>query len=118
MPYLSHEEYKTMGGTAEQTAFDILEMKARKKIDYYTQNRLVNVADEDINDTVKYLMYDLIKLDESVNKQNISSASNDGVSITYADNAEIRAKIEELIKFYLSDETTADGIPLLYAGVV
>ncbi|MBQ5851522.1 MAG: hypothetical protein IIW54_12055, partial [Lachnospiraceae bacterium] len=63
-------------------------------------------------------MYDLIQLDETVNKHNISSASNDGVSITYADNTEIRAKTEDLIKVYLSGETTDNETPLLYAGVV
>ena len=34
MPYLSYEEYKTMGGTAQQTAFNILEVNFLSPVSY------------------------------------------------------------------------------------
>ena len=44
--YIIYEQYKALGGTAEQSAFPLLERLARKKLDYWTQGRIAEVDDE------------------------------------------------------------------------
>lgn len=43
--------------------------------------------------------------------------SNDGVSATFRTPADSVKEINRLVVNYLDREETADGIPLLYAGV-
>ena len=45
--YITYEQYKALGGTASSSAFPRLEQMARKKLDYWTQNRITE-ADDDI----------------------------------------------------------------------
>ena len=45
--YLTFNQYQANGGKAEISAFPRLERLARKKLDYWTQNRIQN-ADCDV----------------------------------------------------------------------
>ena len=44
--YLTYEEYLSLGGTLDQTPFNLLEYNARKKIDERTFGRLVDKGQE------------------------------------------------------------------------
>lgn len=95
--YLTYEDYKTLGGTLSETAFNDYEFLAETQVDYYTFNRLKNESELTYPDRLTRCMYELIKLIES--KSNllnpsvsaetggvasaIASQSNDGVSISY-----------------------------------
>lgn len=79
--YITYEQYKALGGTAEQSAFPLLERLARKKLDYWTQGRIVEV-DDDIRLCMLLLIDAMGKIRSG--KKDVSSVSNDGVSVTYA----------------------------------
>mgnify|MGYP003291315011 CR=1 FL=1 len=85
--YLTYEEYQELGGTLEETPFDMLELEAQKNIDKYTFGRLKNL-DEQINE-VKICEYKLIELLETYNSYNtqnksVSSENTDGYSVSYS----------------------------------
>ena len=79
--YITYEQYKALGGTAEQSAFPLLERLARKKLDYWTQGRIAEV-DDDIRLCMLLLIDAMGKIKSG--KKDVSSVSNDGVSVTYA----------------------------------
>lgn len=101
--YLTYDEYKALGGTLDQTPFNLLEFEARKKIDERTQGRLKGV--ENIPQEVKICVFNLInsikKYAESETsgnneKNNIASESTDGYSVTY--NTITLDKVQEIVK--------------------
>lgn len=126
--YLTYDEYVKMGGSISREAYPRIEAKARAVLDKYTYSR---VADEaTVRESVKYCMYDLanaINADEMLGAttygREISSMSNDGVSVSFvsgsassgAKNGFVR--YASIVRVWLSDEYTSDGVPLLYAGV-
>lgn len=80
--YLTFQEYTSIGGTLNETAFTNFEYKARKEIDYYTQNRVKML--ETIPDDVKYCVFNLISIEsEFPLTDNISSFSNDGILVSF-----------------------------------
>lgn len=137
--YLTYDEYLELGGNEDldEMAFGDLEFEARSYIDWYTFNRLEK--ETEIPDKVKRCMYHIIKLIQmKLNYMNdgtedgaltgtsatqISSQSNDGVSISYnvitANEALQLAKtdIDKSIKRYLQGVTNSLGRKLLYRGV-
>ena len=122
--YLDYNTYISLGGTLEETPFNLLEYNARKKIDERTFGRLINI--ETIPEEVKICDYELINVLESYSTfktedKSIASENTDGYSITYrspgkdileACNKELDANINT----YLSN-TKIDNIPVLYRGI-
>ena len=123
--YLTLDDWDEMGGDPkiDELVYNRHEFKARKLIDRMTRGRIIN--DSPVRDTVKYCMYDLVNAmiaDETLSGasgQQVSSMSNDGVSITYATGESARASIRyaAIVRGWLSGETTDCGTPLMYAGV-
>ena len=123
--YLSYDEYQVLGGTLQETPFNILELEARKNIDKYTFGRLKNLEEQ--IDEVKICEFKLINLlDTYSNYENqnkaISSENTDGYSVSYAQASEnvSKAKLEEIrstIKTYLAECYLENGMPYLYSGV-
>lgn len=83
--YLTYEEYQSLGGTLEETPFNIAEFYSRKEIDLRTKNRLIGV--EEIPEEVKLCTYNLINLIIKYQSQNsninLSSESVGDYSVTY-----------------------------------
>lgn len=84
--YITYEEYQNLGGSVSEDAFDILERKAQRYLDYFTFNRIKYLTT--IPDEVKEVLVDFIsKLNEyaqqSVEGDTIESYSNGTESITY-----------------------------------
>ena len=102
--WLTYEEYFIHGGTASREEFPVLEMKARKLIDYRTLNR-IQTPDEDI----KLLMVELIKLQKEFDslESGVSGYGNDGVSVSYVSpdvaRKEFEAKTDALIVSVVGD---------------
>ena len=116
--YLTYDEYKDLGGLLDQTPFNLLEFEARKEVDKYTFNRLVNLETQ--NQEVKLCIYALIEQISSnkANSNGVASESTDGYSISYTsqNNAEISQKTQNTIETYLINCKLADGTPYLYRG--
>lgn len=75
MAYLTFTEYQTFGGTLPLSSFNIYEPKARRKLDYFTQNRLQTATT--IISEVKELMTEFInRLPNAPLNGNVTSYSN------------------------------------------
>ena len=61
--YLTYNEYQELGGTLDQTSFNLLEFEARQIIDKYTFGRLKELDTQ--NQEVKLCVYKLITLGNS-----------------------------------------------------
>ena len=116
--YLTYDEYKALGGLLDQTPFNLLEFEARKEIDKYTFNRLVNLETQ--KQEVKLCIYALIEQINSnkANLNGVASESTDGYSISYTsqNNAETSQKTRKTIETYLINCKLSDGTPYLYRG--
>lgn len=132
--YLSYNEYKTMGGTLDGTAFSDYLIEAEMIIDWYTFNRLH--TETEIPERVKQCVFKLIALADMKAKSfvlgrevdgtgnaSVSAQSNDGVSISYntlsASQAFelIKTESNQVIQQYLNGVTNSLGRKLLYRGV-
>ena len=118
--YLDYGSYAQMGGELEPDVYERLAAKAERLIDRATHARLK--AESTVPMSVKYCIMELIdaiQADESMGGMSagreISSMSNDGVSVSFAAMA-ASARYMEIIRGWLDGETTEAGVHLLYAG--
>ena len=118
--YLDYGDYAQMGGELEPDVYERLSAKAERLIDRATHARLK--AHATVPMSVKYCIMELInaiQADESMGGMSagreISSMSNDGVSVSFAAMA-ASARYMEIIRQWLDGETTEAGVHLLYAG--
>lgn len=87
--YLTYNEYQTLGGTLEETPFNLLEFEARKKIDERTLNRLKDIDSVEIPEEVKICDFKMINRIEEYSKaleaaaKGVSSENIDGYSVSY-----------------------------------
>jgi hypothetical protein len=85
MAYLTFAEYEALGGKITSSSFSNLERKARRKLDYFTQDRLTSLTV--ISSDIKECMADFIdKISISTENGNITSYSNGIESISYSEN--------------------------------
>jgi hypothetical protein len=85
MAYLTFLEYGNFGGTVTESTFDILEPKARRKLDYFTQNRLQTATT--IISEVKELMAEFInRMQNKPVNGNVTSYSNGIESFGFKEN--------------------------------
>lgn len=127
--YLTYDEYEDMGGSMDAALFPRFELKARKRIDAMTFGRLQ--CESDVRECVKNCMFELVQAmheDETnvgFSGREISSMSNDGISVTYASgNSQTGmqngsgARYAGIVRAWLTGETDACGNNILYAGVI
>ena len=85
MAYLLYQEYTSFGGTVSSSDFTNLELKAERKLDYFTQNRLQNATT--IISEVKECMVEFIdRMAKSAENGNVTSYSNGIESFGFAEN--------------------------------
>ena len=95
--YLTYEEYTALGGTLDQTPFNLLEFEARRQIDIRTQNRLKDIDSEEIPQEVKLCEYNLINsinefassTNGAISTGNVASETTDGYSVSYINASQI-----------------------------
>ena len=122
--YLTYDEYLAMGGVLDQTAFETLEFKARKRLDLVTSCRIRDHMEE-ISEAVKRCMFSLIRVEGSVGIEsqathNVTSFSTDGYSESYGSPisvADASVRMNDIISEMLYGELDDNGVPLLYRGV-
>lgn len=119
--YLSYAEYRQLGGNLDEMPFNVLELRARKKVDERTLGRLKTLPSQITE--VKTCIYQLIesmKRYDSQKSKNISSESTDGYSVSYGttESTEENKQYDDIIRDYLLTCKLEDGTPYLYCGVV
>lgn len=124
--YLTYQEYQDLGGTLEQTPFNLLEFEARRKIDLKTFNRIKDI--DPIPQEVKLCVYELINRIESYanannTNGNVASENIDGYSISYVTSNQISeviksksVELDDIIRTYLLNAIYNDE-HLMYCGV-
>lgn len=123
--YLTYAQYQAWGGTLDESAFNLAEIKARSRIDAMTQKRVAYM--QTVPEQVQAAMMEIISVDQtfSASAQAASpvaaSFTTDGYSESYGSAESRTAAIEKQligsILTLLDGVTDDDGVPLLYAGV-
>ena len=83
--YLTFDEYIIKGGQLDEAAFTRKEKKAEYLLDYWTFDRLKSGLGDN-EQVVKDLMYEMVET--MSDGQQVTSFSNDGVSVTLSDKTE------------------------------
>ncbi len=113
MQYLTFDDYISIGGTLAETEFNRFEFRAERLIDNATQGRLENATTTP--ESVKRCMFELVtylsKVAQNGDNSAVSSFSNDGYSVTYAEQKTATQQIHDIIYDYLADTD------LMYCGV-
>lgn len=112
--YLTHEEYKELGGKLIEKPFNLLEYKAEKKINEMTFNRFKTL--DTYPQELKLCVYELIDILNNEGNSSIASESLGNYSVSLKSNNDIEKIKENIIKQYLSN-TKIDDIYVLYRGV-
>lgn len=123
--YLTYEEYQGYGGMLSEAEFAPAEFRARKRLDYLTDNRVVNMAG--IPEAVKLAMMTIIKADGSVGADAqagaplVASFNTDGYSESYGSPGERTAALEKQlnaeVRRLLYGVRDDRGVELLYRGL-
>lgn len=122
MVYLTYEEYITIGGTLDLTAFNRNIDRACGIIDNATQNRIKGMRT--LPDKVKSLCRDILEYfasDFGSSKQ-VSNHSQSAGGVSESESFVIRSieeragEIDDMVKDYLLNEVDDHGTPLLYRG--
>ena len=122
MVYLTYEEYITIGGTLDLTAFNSSIDRACGIIDNATQSRIKGM--KTVPDKVKPLCRDILEYfasDFGSSKQ-VSNHSQSAGGVSESESFVIRSieeragEIDDMIKDYLLNEVDDHGTPLLYRG--
>ena len=111
--YLSYDEYKNYGGKLNNTDFNRFSFRAEREVDNATLNRCKEM--EKIPEEVKRCVVELVDY-ISKNAQNgsislVSGFSNDGYSVSFANNKTAEQQIYDIIYTYLA------STGLMYCGV-
>lgn len=124
--YLTYDEYKALGGSLDQTPFNLLEYEARRIIDNRTLQRLKGI--NQIPQEVKMCMFSLINTingyaNQSKTSKNISSESVGSYSVSYITGNQIQetinsknAELTDIVLTYLTG-VIVNGEHLVYLGV-
>ncbi len=86
--YMTHQQYVSHGGTAELSAFPLLERRARAKLDYWTMGRITDV-DCDIHLCMTLIINAMDDVKKHSQGGTVNSFSNDGVSVSFGAQKEI-----------------------------
>lgn len=122
MLYLTYEEYQSIGGVVDESAFKRYIFKACSIIDKETFNRVEK--ESIVPDCVKYLCRDLVEYfsNHDSTEKNISSKSESaGViseSVSYVNKSakDISEEIERTLSDYLDSSTNSNGVAWRYRG--
>lgn len=125
MQYLDYQEYVSIGGTCDATAFNRNIDRACSVIDNATHNRVECMTD--VPKQVKALCRDLVEYlaaNENVNQKDIASRSesqgpvSESISYVSKTKQEMQTDIDGLVYDYLATVTDNCGTPLLYRGAM
>lgn len=117
---MTYAEYQGMGGSAEASAFTLLEAEARARVDRCTFGRVAAEYDKSVRyaSDLKSAMFAVIEIlrDRDASGKDVSSMSNNGISVTYSQNASLESSVYNAVRLFLERHKNADGVPLCYVG--
>ena len=123
--YLTYEQYQAWGGTLDESAFNLAEIKARARIDAMTMGRVKAMAE--VPEQVQAAMIEIIAVDGTFSASAQAAApvaasfTTDGYSESYGSAESRTAAIEKQLtgsSLALLDGVLDDnGVPLTFAGV-
>ena len=125
MQYLDYQEYVSIGGVCDTTAFNRNLYRACNVIDADTRNRAE--CEETIPDYFKHLCRDMIELfatSGNVSEKDVASWSESGgpvsesVSYVSKTTADMESDIEALLSEYLDGQYTSKGVLWRYKGAM
>ena len=121
MIYLTYAEYKEIGGTLEETAFNRNIDRSCGIIDNATHNRIADM--KKVPQNVKTLCRDLLEyILENGNGKIITSKSQSAGGVSESESYatktadDIYGDIQNILYDYLGSTTDDNGTPLLYRG--
>lgn len=122
MQYLTYEEYKKIGGTLEETAFNRNITRVYGEVDNRTKCRIQ--AMESIPDGVKALCADLVEYFAAnassgaviSSKSTASGPVSESESYVVKTKDDIASEIDDMFYSYLGSLEDDNGTPLLYRG--
>lgn len=113
--YLSFNEYKAFGGELNNAEFNRFAYRAEREIDNATLDRCKSLTV--IPECVKRCVFELVTFfSENAKSGTVATMtgfSNDGYSVTYAEQKSSQEQIADIIHTYLAE----DDNNLLYCGV-
>ena len=118
--YLTQRQFENMGGAEmDDVVYNRYAAHADAVIDRMTHGRIK--SEETVRANVQYAAFVLITAmvsDGANNGREITSVSNDGVSVSYASGtaANPQQRYANIARTYLENEEI-DGVSILYAGV-
>lgn len=123
--YLTYAQYQAWGGTLDESAFNLAEIKARARVDALTMGRVARMAA--VPEQVQAAMMEIITVDGTFSASAQASApvaasfATDGYSESYGSAESRTAAIEKQltgsILTLLDGVLDDDGVPLTFAGV-
>ena len=123
--YMTYEQYQAWGGTLDEAAFNLAEIKARARIDALTQKRVAYM--QTVPEQVQAAMMEIITVDGTYSASAQAAApvaasfTTDGYSESYGSAESRTAAIEKQLTasiLTLLDGVVDDhGTPLTFAGV-
>lgn len=119
--YLTFAEYTALGGSiTDENAFNLLEYEARKEVNIYTLNRLIDL--DVIPNDVKLCVFNMINKIEEISKQkySVSSETVGSYSVSYGSIREIiksnKEQLDNIIMNYLFG-LIVDGKHVIFRGI-
>lgn len=91
--YLTYEKYKEYGGSVIEKDYAFFELQARKKLDYWTLGRIVEITD-DIELCMFLIIEQIYQIETG--EADVSSVSNDGISMSFVDAKTSEQKLQDL----------------------
>lgn len=122
MVYLTYEEYITIGGTLDLTAFNRNIDRVCGIIDNATQNRIkgMRIAPHKVKslcrDILEYFASDFGSSKQVSNHSQSAGGVSESESFVIRSIEERAGEIDDMIKDYLLNEVDDNGTPLLYRG--
>ena len=122
MTYLTYEQYKSIGGTLDLTAFNRNIDRVCGFIDLHTQSRLQSVlevpqrAKACVRDLVEYLSNNVSSGKVITSKSQSAGGVSESESYATKTTDEINAEMLCIIYDYLATEKDDYGTPLMYRG--
>lgn len=123
MNYLTYEEYVSLGGVLDTTAFNRNILRVCNVIDRETHNRAEQ--EETIPEYFKHLCRDMLEYyatNSTVNEKEVASwsesagAVSESVSYVSKTNDDFNNGVENLLKEYLGGKYTSKGVEWRYKG--
>lgn len=124
MQYLTYDEYISMGGELNETAFLRNIDRACRFVDMHTQSRLQSVLEVSqmakacVRDLVEYLANNASSGKAVTSKSQSAGGVSESESYATKNNDEINCEMINIVYDYLATETDDRGTPLMYRGAM